>query len=208
MRDTYLATVDSARPLLDHPRLADRWDEPSALERMTLGAVAAHLARAVTLVPRYLDAEGRPPYRDAPAYFLSFSEQIDTDLDSEIAAAVRSRADAEAEAGLDGVRASWDDARRTLDSVLTPEMEQRGIAVLGSSMRVTDYLVTRMLELVIHSDDLATSLGVEPPEFDEEATSAVISCLLEIARRRSSSLALIRAMARIERADPEVLRVL
>jgi hypothetical protein len=208
MRETFLATVDSARALLDHPALPQRWNDPSALERMTIGALTAHLSRAVKLVPRYLDTPAEPPYRDAPGYFLSFAGQIDTDLDSEIAVAVRSRAEEESAAGLSAVLIGWDTARRELDTRLTPETEERGISVLGSSMRVADYLVTRTVELVIHSDDLAASLGVDPPDFEGEAFSAVISCLIEMAARRSSPLALIRAMTRVERSDPGVLRVL
>lgn len=207
MREVFFAAADTARPLLDRPELAQSWDRPSALERMTIGALGAHLARAVTVVPDYLEQESRGPYTDAAGYFLRFSEQLDSDLESESATAVRSRAEATAEAGPKAVISSWDDARRRLGTRLPPEDESRGIAVPGSSMLVADYLVTRIVELVVHSDDLAASLGVETPQFNGSVTDPVISCLVEIARRRSAPMALIRAMTRTERADLSVLRV-
>lgn len=207
MRGPFLSAADTARALLDLPDLADRWNEPSALRRMTIGELCAHLARGVTVVTRYLGSEDGPPLRDAPGYFLANFPQTDTDLDSEMSTGVRARATEEAQGGLEGVTAAWDGARRELEGALDGERLGRSIAARGASMRVEDYLVTRMVELVIHSDDLAASLQVHPPGFDTAVTDAVLTCLTEIASRRHTPLAVIRAMSRTERADPAVLRV-
>lgn len=203
----FLQAADAARQLLDIPDLAARWTDPSVLERMSVGDLTAHLARAVTNVPRYLTKAAAPPYRDPAGYFLSLAPDLDTDLDSDLAVAVRDRARTEAGSGLGAVRQSWNDAREQLASELTPAVLEYGIAVLGSGMRVGDYLVTRMVELVVHSDDLAVSLGIETPDFDPAVTGPVIECLTEIAALRSSPLEVIRAMTRTERSLPETLRV-
>lgn len=174
---------------------------------MAIGELAAHLCRAVTVVPRYLDTDAPPPFRDAPDYFLTLFPEVDTDLDSDMAAGVRARAAEEAGRGLEVVRTDWDRAREELAIRLHAQEPGRGIAVRGSSMRVEDYLVTRLVELVVHADDLAASLGVASPRFDPAVTDTVIGCLYRIASRRHSSAAVIRAMSRRERADPDVLRV-
>ena len=45
---------------------------------------------------------------------------------------------------------------------LIGEAEDRGIEVLeGMVMQLDDYLVTRMVEAVVHADDLAVSIGVD-----------------------------------------------
>lgn len=207
MRRRFLAAADTARLLLDHPQLERLWDAPSALEEMTTGALCAHLGRAVTVVPGYLETQGDPPFADAPDYFLALFPQADTDLDSEMATAVRSRASGDAGRGRAGVASAWDEARQKLAARLDGDELRRGIRVRGSTMRVEDYLVTRMVELVIHADDLAASLEALPPPFDSAVTNTVISCLTEIATRRHSPLAVVRAMSRLERADPAVLRV-
>ena len=75
-------------------------------------------------------------------------------------------------------------------------------------MLLDDYLITRLLEVVVHTDDLAVSLGIEPPDFPRPATAAVIDCLLEVARRRHGDIAVVRAFTRRERDRPEALRVL
>lgn len=207
MKTRFLSAADSTRPLLELPGLDQQWDRPSALERMTVGDLAAHLSRAVTVVPRYLDTDAPPPFRDAPDYFLTIFPEVDADLDSQMAAAVRSRATEEAGQGPDAVRAAWDRTRADLEVRLEAEDPGRGITVRGSSMRIEDYLVTRLVELVVHADDLAASLKAAPPRFDPTVTGAVIECLSRIASRRYSPEAVIRAMTRMERADPVVLRV-
>lgn len=207
MEHLFLSTADTARSLLDDPRLGERWASPSALPRMTVGALAAHLSRAVTVVPVYLETPADPPFVDAPGYFLALFPAADTDPDSGMATDVRARAEGDAVGGLAGVRAAWDEARRRVEHQLTNVGPTPGISVRGSAMQVRDYLVTRLVELVVHSDDLAASLDLSPPDFDRVATDTVVSCLTEMAVRRHSPLAVIRAMTRVERGDPTVLRV-
>ena len=205
--DIFLQAADAARPLLDVPALESRWEDPSALEKMKTGELAAHLSRAITLVPRYLDSPAPPPFRDSAAYFHALLPEVEPDLDSDLAVAVRARATEEAEEGLDWIRRAWDEARSDLSRRLDPPTLQTGIAVRGSAMRVGEYLTTRLVELVLHADDLAASLDVPCPSFSDEATDAVISCLTRLAALRSSPIEVIRAMTRRERATPGVLQV-
>lgn len=204
---TFLGAADAARRLLDVEGMAERWEEPSSLDRMTIGELTAHLSRAVALVARYLDTPAEPPYRDAAGYFFALVPVADTDLDSDLAVAVRDRARQEAGPGLDTVRRTWDEARAELSQRFDPAVLDRGISVLGSAIRVGDYLTTRLVELVVHADDLAVSLGEPTPDFSAAATEAVTACLTALAALRSSPLEVIRAMTRRERAEADVLRV-
>lgn len=204
---TFLGAADAARRLLDVEGMAERWEEPSSLDRMTIGELTAHLSRAVALVARYLDTPAEPPYRDAAGYFFALVPVADTDLDSDLAVAVRDRARQEAGPGLDTVRRTWDEARADLSQRLDPAVLDRGISVLGSAIRLGDYLTTRLVELVVHADDLAVSLGEPTPDFSAAATEAVTACLTALAALRSSPLEVIRAMTRRERAEADVLRV-
>lgn len=204
---TFLGAADAARRLLDVEGMAERWEEPSSLDRMTIGELTAHLSRAVALVARYLDTPAEPPYRDAAGYFFALVPVADTDLDSDLAVAARDRARQEAGPGLDTVRRTWDEARADLSQRLDPAVLDRGISVLGSAIRLGDYLTTRLVELVVHADDLAVSLGEPTPDFSAAATEAVTACLTALAALRSSPLEVIRAMTRRERAEADVLRV-
>jgi hypothetical protein len=75
-------------------------------------------------------------------------------------------------------------------------------------MMLDEYLRTRVVELVVHADDLAASIGVElvPPQ---PATCRVaIDVLVDAARIRHGDMAVLRALARRERGPVEALRVL
>jgi hypothetical protein len=206
--ETYLECVDRARPLLDSAELEARWEHPSPLASMSLGDLAAHLSRAVLTVASYLDAPSDGPPVDAPGYYLALPGVRAPALDDDLAAAVRERARLGARAGVAGVRAEWDRERAELGRRFDGMDGDRVLAVRGSAMHLDDYLVTRMVEVVVHSDDLAVGLGVPGPIFAEEAWSAVLECLWQVARRSAEPLAIVRRMTRVERASGDPLRVL
>lgn len=207
MSETFLSAIDTARPLLDQDQLRRSWAQPSSLERMTNGELAGHLARALFNVATYLDTTSPEDPVDAAAYFTALSGVRAPDLDENLATSVRERAREEAEAGLDALRDRWDETRAGVEAGLRSVDPSTVIAVKGSAMAVEDYLVTRMVEVVIHTDDLATGLGVETPIFEPEVWTAVLDCLWRIARRTSEPLAIMRRMSRIERSEDDPLRV-
>jgi len=73
-------------------------------------------------------------------------------------------------------------------------------------VRLGDYLPTRVLELVVHGDDLATSVGIDAP-LPESAATVTIDVMLDIARAVHGDLAVVRALSRRERADTAVFPV-
>ncbi|MGA7271303.1 MAG: maleylpyruvate isomerase N-terminal domain-containing protein, partial [Acidimicrobiia bacterium] len=106
------------------------------------------------------------------------------------------------------VRRGWDRARRHVEARLAETDSGMLIEVFGSTMAVDDYLVTRLVELIVHGDDLAFGLGAPTPAFSSDAFAAVLECLWEMARRRAKPMDLVRAMTRVERDQMQALRVL
>lgn len=51
----------------------------------------------------------------------------------------------------------------------------------GWSLRRDDFLHTRALEIVVHTDDLAVSVGVPTPEFPPEVFAPVRDLLVRLA---------------------------
>ncbi len=72
------------------------------------------------------------------------------------------------------------------------------------ALTLDDYLVTRLLELAVHCDDLAGSIGVRTPELPPAWFDAAAGVLCHLAARRHGQPALIRALSRAERA-PETI---
>ncbi len=208
IRDAFLSAAAQARALIATRAVVDAWDQPSTLREMTVGDLAGHLARGVFTVDQYLSAPvpaGTKPVT-AHAYFNSVT--LGPDIDNELNTQIRARSRAESTDGHAALLARLDGMIRTLTDALAHEPSDRVVAVIGSAaMLLDEYLVARLVEIGVHLDDLAVSIAVPTPELDNEGRNAVLDCLFATARGRHGDLAVMRALARRERASDDVLRV-
>ena len=180
------------------------WAEPSVLPGYRVGGLAAHLVRGMETIRTYVGADTLIPAGvetvDAPGYYARVLARHDP-LTSEFHAAVRDRGEQRVDEGHAALVAAAADAAAWL--LATDLDTDRVIAVLdGVTIRVDDYLATRLVELAIHSDDLARSVGIEPPPFDEEIWTAVAELLAELTLRRHPHRLVALALARPDRMDP------
>ena len=60
------------------------------------------------------------------------------------------------------------------------------------------------MEMVVHADDLAASIGVETPAFPDEAVRQVVGLLSGVAVDRHGQAAVVRALSRPQRAPSSV----
>jgi hypothetical protein len=67
-------------------------------------------------------------------------------------------------------------------------------------MDFAEYLVTRIVELLVHADDLAASVGLSPPGPPRDSASLAIEVLTEGARSVYGDLEILRAFTRPERS--------
>jgi hypothetical protein len=208
-RRTYLDTARILPGLLGLPECAEHWDSDSRLPLMSVGALTGHATRAVFQVAHYLDDPdpGDPRPVDAAGYLAAVPDLADPD--SEVNAGVRRRGQDLATRGL---RTLATDLTRCLDDLtdrLPTEPVTRQVRVFGGHpMLLDEYLRTRLVELVVHLDDLALSLGVPTPDLPDAALVEVVEVLVGVARRRHGPLAVVRALARRERDTVRALRVL
>ena len=194
---TYLAGAEAIVAALADPVVVAAWDEPSVLAEQTVGGVAGHLARGgVWLVGDYLAAEatGREPdFASAGEYFARLTEALDDDAHR----AIRQRGAAEAAIGAAEVAST---ARRRLDT-LTEELPRadltRVVAVYGGlTMRLGDYLATRVVEQAVHLDDLARSVDGLEVDLPQDVTVAALATGAEVLRLRRGNAAALRALFR------------
>jgi uncharacterized protein (TIGR03083 family) len=208
VRQSWLAALAVARGVLASPEVARKWDGPSALPEFTVRGLAGHLLRAPLALQSYLDAPepaGEPI--PAAAYFPTVLAG-EVDLASPLNVLVRERGEQEARRGHAGVLAAWDGAATGLAGRLPDEPAGRKVAVFrGLVMRLDDYLVTRIVEVVVHADDLAVSVGLPTPAWPRSVADLAIDHLVACARHRHGDLAVLRALSRRERDRAEALRV-
>ena len=207
--ELYLTVARAAEAAIADPAVPRAWGQDSALDGYTVGGLAGHLARAILTVERYLDAPvPEAETTDAAGYFAHVLADHDP-VTSDLHRAVRQRS---AEASQDGPTALQQrlaDARASLERRLATTPPDQPIAVLGDLvLPLSAYLETRLVELVVHLDDLAVSVGQpEPSGIPPAAYDVVAAVLAQVAVRRVGPLPTIRSLARAER-HPDAVRAL
>lgn len=215
VRDALWSALDAAVDAVRSREVTEMWEDDSALEGLTVGGLVAHLLVATERLALVLEAD--PPSAD-DVRVVGLREfygpnRIDepAQLAEGVPAALRQGAASRAETGAAEVIAEL----ATLPARLRPLVEEAAddrlvpvIQVRGGAARLDDYLVTRVIELVVHTDDIAISAGLLLPDVPPDVLSIVTSAFVDLAVGRSGTRAVVRAFARRERGDGDVLRVL
>jgi uncharacterized protein (TIGR03083 family) len=204
--NVYLRAASAVGALLRSPALPARWSGPSALAEFRVSGLAGHLARGLFTVESYLDAAVPPGAAviDAVAYFGSVLDDT-TDVSTAANQAVRTRGEQDAGDGPTDLADRYDAALARLADRLPGLSDDLPVLTAGRFvLPLRECLVTRLVELLVHADDLAVSLDVPAPAFPPEATDLVVSALACFAVRRHGGTAVLRTLARRERATGPV----
>jgi Mycothiol maleylpyruvate isomerase N-terminal domain. len=205
--ELFLATAEALAPLLRAPELAAQWNQPSALAEFRTSGLAGHTARAVLNVERYLDAEvpAGAARLDAVEYFLTANAPDVADPAAAMNQSIRERGEQEAASGPQALADAYDAARARLAAQLPGLPGDQPVLMFGRYvLPLNECLLTRLVELVVHADDLAVTLRLPTPDFGDEVADLVIATLARIARRRHGTVPVVRALARRERAPSTI----
>jgi hypothetical protein len=206
MQNAYLETAAQAATLLDAPEVGASWATPSALAQWSVGGLAGHLAYQVFSVSPALEG---PDSEQEPIPVLEHYARaawIDAPLDGEINSGIRAKSE---DISSEGVRGLRERVRASLGEQRTGLAQVQGDRVVfmpqtGWALSLDDFLLTRMVELVVHMDDLAVSVGLNAPELPGPALDPVVALLSRLAVRRHGQAALLRALTRAERAPAAI----
>ncbi|MFD9796557.1 maleylpyruvate isomerase N-terminal domain-containing protein [Streptomyces sp. NPDC059070] len=202
VRHDFLVLARSVPALLRDPAVDAAWAGPSALAEFGVGALAGHLAYQILSVPEALAA----PVPEEPVVSLlghyERVEWIGAGLDDEISVRIRSGGEQDAAVGPHALADRVDSAvAESAVALAAAGNRPVRIGLWGPwSLRLDDFLTTRMMEIAVHSDDLAVSTGIAAPVLPPSATDTVIDLLARLAARRHGPTAVLRALSRAERA--------
>ncbi|GAA0360662.1 maleylpyruvate isomerase N-terminal domain-containing protein [Actinoallomurus spadix] len=204
--DDFLTVARSAAALLRDPAVAERWSGPSALPGFRVSGLAGHLAYQVLAVPRIL-AQPVPAEPTIPLLeHYARVDWVDAGPDAEINVRIRQGGEEAAAGGPEALAAEVDAVieRSAAGLASAPDRPVR-IPFWGPwSLTLDDLLITRTMELAVHSDDLAVSVGIPAPELPESAAETVIGLLTRLAVRRHGPTGVLRALSRAERAPATI----
>lgn len=215
VRDALWSALDAAVAVVRRDEVRAAWTSPSALDGLTVGALVAHLLIAAERTALVLEA---PAPETGAVRVVGVAEfygpnRIDdvADLADGLPALLRRGAQDRAAAGFEAVTDELARLGGRLGPLVDASAADRLVPVVqvpGGAARLDDYLTTRVIELVVHTDDVACSVGITLPEVPGDALAVVTASFVELAVARAGSRAVLRSFARRERASADVLRVL
>lgn len=204
IRDAYLETATSAAALLGDPAVAAAWDQPSALKEFSVRGLAGHLGAQVFYVSRLLAAEAPD---EQPLSVVEFYARLDAfrvDVDAEINVRIRQGGEAAAANGAKALADEVESAVAQQCAALLSEPADRVVSFIANPLLLNDFLLTRMMEIVVHSDDLALSAGITTPLLPPQVFEPVLDLLSRLAVVRHGQTAVLRALSRAERAPTTI----
>jgi len=202
----YLTAAGAAVDLLAEPAVRAAWNEPSALVGFDVAGLAGHLASQVFSVEQTLAARvTAEPVSDVLEHYAKVA-WVGASPDDDISVSIRTggerfasdgpdRLVERAQAGLERLRREL--PRRAPDDTVQPPW-------LRWSLHLGDFLTTRLMEIAVHCDDLAVSVGVETPQLPAQVIDPVLALLTALAVRRHGQAAVLRALSRAERAPAAI----
>jgi hypothetical protein len=134
----------------------------------------------------------------------ALSDWVRADHDSASHRFVREKSDAQATEGHGVAVALQADAVARLPGVLADAPPTTYVPWQGWRMPTDDFLVTRLMEMVVHSDDLADSVGVPAPDFGPAVLDPVLGLLAALAVVRHGQDAVVRTLTRPQRAPSSI----
>lgn len=205
-RSAFVAACHAAFSLASSSVVAKAWDTESACAGMTVGGLAHHLLAQAGHVVNALDT---PPTTEPPIALLDHYDRADwvkAGPDDEANTSIRIAADESASDGHATVLAAAARALAHLPEVLAAPRTPDSVYIPWQRWALTtnDFLVTRSMEVVVHSDDLAASVGLPLPEFPDAVLDQVVHLLTGVARQRHGDAGVIRALSRPQRGPASI----
>ncbi len=197
-----LAAATLAQQLARRPEVARSWTRPSALPQLSVGALACHLGRQVVRVAERLAVPSHAtPLESAHEHYRRAAWVTSTS--PEDPANDRTQEDDEAAHGPEVLGRRVSSALRTVRAILASGSAPDVVWLpwQGWALSRHDFLLTRLVEIVVHADDLALSVGVATPRFPPDVFGPVSELLLDLAASRRGQSAVISTLTRSERAQ-------
>jgi len=204
-RDVVVHATDLVAELVARPEVSAAWTAESSCQGMSVGGLARHLVSQPVNVVRLLTTDV-PEGTETIDVLEHYARAAWTreGLDGDANTSIRATSDEQAAEGPDAALELVAGAREQIASALAGAPTAVYILWQGWALDADDFLVTRLMEMVVHADDLAASVAVPVPEFGPGVLDPVFRLLSALSVRRHGQDALVRALTRPQRAPATV----
>lgn len=204
-RSAVAGAVNRLTDLVGCAEVASAWEGESALPGMSVGGLTRHLVSQPECAVEFLNtpAPPGPPVLTLVGHY----DRVDWLHAPRSAPENTSICDdfnAMAAAGhVESVEVLARSSEQ-LGAALEAALETTYVPWQDCALPTDDFLVVRLMEIVVHADDLASSVGVDAPHFGPEVLEPVLALLAALALRRRGPESVLRALSRHERSDGSV----
>jgi hypothetical protein len=204
-RNVVVHATDLVADLVARPEVPAAWTVGSSCKGMSVGGLTRHLVSQPENVVRLLTTEV-PEGAETIAVLEHYARAAWTreDLGGDTNTSIRVNSDELAAEGPDAARELVAGAREQVATALAGAPPTVYLPWQGWALDTDDFLVTRLMEMVVHADDLAASVAVPVPEFGPGVLDPVFRLLTALSVRRHGQDALVRALTRPQRAPATV----
>jgi len=208
----FVEAAETACRLASTPAVAARWGQESTCAGMSVGGLAHHLTDQVRTTVGFLGITSGEVPPGLPvvtlAEFYRLASWVWSGPGDEGHVGLREAADADAAAGPEALGAVLETDLAALRSALADVDRRTPDAVFvpweGVWLSTADWLLSREVELVVHADDLAASVGLPTPDFPGPVVAEVLAAMTALSVERHGQSAVVRAIARPQRAPSSV----
>jgi hypothetical protein len=204
-RDVVVHATDLVAALVTRPEVSAAWTVESSCAGMSVGGLTRHLVSQPVNVVGLLTAEGPEDHEhiDLLEHYARAAWTRE-DLGGDTNTSIRATSDEQAGEGPAAALDLVTRAREQLAQALADAPPTVFVPWQGWVLDTDDFLVTRLMEMVVHADDLAASVAVPVPEFGSAVLDPVLRLLSALSVRRHGQDALVRALTRPQRAPATV----
>ncbi|SDS39130.1 Mycothiol maleylpyruvate isomerase N-terminal domain-containing protein [Friedmanniella luteola] len=201
-RDALLRATDALADLVAAPEVAAAWEHESSLPGLTVGGLTRHLVSQPECAVEFLGIQPPPPH--APVVSLAElyrrTDWFTAPVEAAENTSIRDDFNAMAADGPAHSLAVLREARAALPAAVSAAGAVTYVPWQDCSLATDDFLVVRLLEVVVHADDLAASVARPSPAFDDDTTHPVLALLAILSAQQHGPGAALRTLARAERA--------
>jgi hypothetical protein len=202
-RDVLARAADSIADLVAAAEVAAAWERESVLPGMTIGGLTRHLVSQPECAVEFLRIQPPPPHAAVVSlaelyrrtdWFMAPADAVEN-------TSIRDDFNAMAAGGPVHSVAILEQARTDLPAAIAAAGPVTYVPWQDCALTTEDFLVVRAMEIVVHADDLAASVGLPTPQFDDDVAHPVAALLAVLSTQRHGISATVRTLARAERAD-------
>jgi hypothetical protein len=205
-RDALVRAADAVAELVAVPEVDGAWARESALPGLTVGGLTRHLVSQFESAVEFLRIQPPPP--EAPVVSLAElyrrTDWFEAPVEAAENTSIRDDFNAMAAGGQADSVGVLQRARGDLPAAIAAAGPSTYVPWQECSVSTDDFLVVRLMEVFVHADDLAVSVGRPTPAFDDEVVHPALALLAMLSARRHGTVAAVRALSRAERAGAPI----